>query len=61
MLVLTRKPNEGIFIGDNIFIKVTAVNGNQVKIAIDAPDDVKILREELVNQNEGGSDGKGDK
>lgn len=47
MLVLTRKPEEKILIGDNVSITVVSVKGNQVKIAIDAPKDVKILRNEL--------------
>lgn len=47
MLVLSRKQGESIRIGDDIEVKITNVNGGQVKIGITAPDDVTILREEL--------------
>ena len=47
MLILTRKPNEDIYIGDNVKIKVTEIRGNTVRIGIDAPPDVPILRGEL--------------
>lgn len=47
MLVLSRKANQSIHIGDNIKINIVQIKGNQVKIAIEAPDDVRILRGEL--------------
>jgi carbon storage regulator len=47
MLVLKRKINEKIRIGNNILISIVSVSENQVKIGIDAPDDIKILREEI--------------
>lgn len=47
MLVLSRKPDQTIHIGDNIKITVVQIKGNQVRIAIDAPQDVRILRGEL--------------
>lgn len=50
MLVLTRKPGEGLIIGDNIKITVVTASDNSVKIGIEAPADVKILREELLQQ-----------
>ncbi len=49
MLKLTRKTGESIIIGDDIRVTVLNINGNQVRIGIDAPDDVIILREELYN------------
>lgn len=49
MLVLSRKPGESIRINDNITINIVSVGPGRVKIAIDAPKDVTILREELVN------------
>ena len=49
MLVLSRKSGESIRINDNITIKVVSVGPGRVKIAIDAPQDVTILRGELVN------------
>ena len=48
MLVLTRQTNERILIGDDIVIEVREVRGNQVRIGIEAPPEVRILREELV-------------
>ncbi len=47
MLVLTRKVGEAITIGDQIKIKVVEVKGNQIRIGIEAPDDVRIYREEI--------------
>ncbi len=47
MLVLTRKPGEKIIIAGNITISVVEVSGQRVRIAIDAPRDVRILRSEL--------------
>ena len=47
MLVLTRKPRQQIMIGDNIVINVVEVQGDNVRIAIDAPRDVKIYRGEI--------------
>ena len=48
MLVLTRKPGEKVVIGDNITLTVVEVQGNRVRIGIDAPDQVRILRGELA-------------
>ncbi len=52
MLVLTRKPEEKIRIGDNIVISVLEIEGGSVKIGIDAPRDVQILRMEILEQIE---------
>ncbi len=49
MLVLKRRPGEGIRLGESIRIVVLAVEGQRVKIGIDAPLDVVIVREELLN------------
>ena len=52
MLALTRKENESIICtlpnGDEIEILVNQINGNQVCVSIDAPDDNSIMREELL-------------
>lgn len=47
MLVLTRKKNETIQIGDEIEIKILGIEGDQIKIGIDAPKSVDIYRKEL--------------
>ena len=47
MLVLTRKENETIRIGDDIVITLVKTQGGSVRIGIDAPKEVKILRGEL--------------
>jgi carbon storage regulator len=47
MLVLTRRVDESIAIGDSIIVTVLAVEGERVKIGISAPRDVIILRQEV--------------
>ncbi|MBM7695078.1 carbon storage regulator [Salimicrobium jeotgali] len=47
MLILNRKENESITIGDDIEIKVVSVEGNQVRIGIDAPSHLDIHRKEI--------------
>lgn len=47
MLVLTRKKNQRIVIGDDIFITVVAIGGKNVRIGIEAPDDILVMREEI--------------
>lgn len=54
MLVLTRRKGQAIKIGDDIVIRVTEVKGRGsralVKIGIDAPSDLKVLREEVERE-----------
>jgi len=50
VLVLTRKVEEQIKIGDNITVKVLDVDGGSVRIGIDAPKDIVILRMEVFEQ-----------
>jgi carbon storage regulator len=47
MLVLTRKMNERIIIGDSIWITVVGIRGNHVRLGIEAPPEITILRDEL--------------
>ncbi len=48
MLVLTRKLMEKLVIGDNICVTVVRIEGGQVRLGIDAPANVRIVRSELV-------------
>ena len=50
MLVLTRKPGQSIYIGDDIKITLKEIKGNQVRLGIDASPAVKIYREEIYLQ-----------
>ena len=50
MLVLTRKLNETIIIAENIRVTIMAIHGRKVRLAIEAPQEVAILREELVRR-----------
>ncbi|MBM7582628.1 carbon storage regulator [Caldicoprobacter guelmensis] len=50
MLVLSRKPGQSILIGDNIEVKIIEVQGDQVRIGINAPKDISILRKELMDE-----------
>jgi len=64
MLVLTRKTNQSIMIGDDIEVSILSVAGDKVRIGIDAPRDVAVFRKEVyVAIDEGGvrsaAEGKG--
>jgi len=50
MLVLARKLDESIVIGDNIVVKVVSIENGVVKLGIDAPKDVSIMRNELLEE-----------
>lgn len=52
MLILTRKVGEAIRIGDDIYVKVTDIQGDQVRVGISAPPDVNIVRTELLERKE---------
>jgi carbon storage regulator len=48
MLVLSRKPGERILIGDNVTVTIVRIGPNNVRLGIDAPRDMNIVREELL-------------
>lgn len=49
MLVLSRKKNESIIIGENIRIVIVEVRGDKVRLGIEAPGDVPVHRQEVYN------------
>lgn len=49
MLILSRRVNEKIVIGDDIVVSVVEVRGDQVKLGIDAPRNVKVFRQEVFD------------
>ena len=55
MLVLSRKVGERILLGDNIRITVVRVSGGGVRLGIEAPSDVAVVREEVAQANANGS------
>ncbi len=50
MLVLTRRINQSIMIGDDVEVTVLAVSGEKVRIGIDAPQDVPVFRQEVYER-----------
>jgi carbon storage regulator len=60
VLVLTRKSNQSIMIGDDIEISVLAVMGEKVRIGIEAPRSVPVFRREVYVEIQGEDDEGGD-
>jgi carbon storage regulator len=50
MLILTRRVGESLMVGEDVTVTVLAVKGNQVRIGINAPKDVKVHREEIYDR-----------
>ena len=47
MLILTRKESERIYLGDDIVLTIVRIGGDKVRIGVEAPSDVRVLRLEL--------------
>ncbi len=52
MLILTRRVGETIMIGDDVTVTVLGVKGNQIRIGVNAPNDVSVHREEIYRRIE---------
>lgn len=50
MLVLSRRPNESLRIGHDVVITVLEVNGDKIRIGIDAPQNVEVHRQEVYDE-----------
>jgi carbon storage regulator len=50
MLILTRRPTETVRIGNDVTVTILEIRGSQVRIGVNAPRDVAVLREELVEK-----------
>ncbi|MEZ6124753.1 MAG: carbon storage regulator [Planctomycetaceae bacterium] len=52
MLVLSRKTGESIQIADNIFVTVSDVKGGRVRLSIEAPAEIRIVRQEVLERHQ---------
>ena len=51
MLILTRRVSETLMIGDEIQVTILGVRGNQVRVGIEAPKTIPVIREELLTRD----------
>jgi len=51
MLVLSRKLNERIVVGGSVVVTVVRISGDKVRLGIEAPDDVRVIRDEIADQD----------
>lgn len=47
MLILTRKPGESLYIGDDVKVTIVEIKGHQIRVGIEAPSSIRIYREEI--------------
>lgn len=59
MLILQRKPGESVVIGEDISISVISIEGGRVRLAISAPQEIPILRSELLDATAANRDSAG--
>lgn len=63
MLIVTRRPDESIMIGNDVTVTILGVKGNQVRVGINAPKNVAVYREEIYErikrEQQGHSDQQG--
>ena len=50
MLIFTRRVGERMYIGDNVNVTILGVNGNQVRVGVNAPIEVSVHREEIYSK-----------
>jgi carbon storage regulator len=53
VLILTRKSEQGIVIAGDVTVRVLSIEGERVKLGIDAPRSISVLREELIEEVSG--------
>jgi len=54
MLVLSRKPNESVFINENIVVTVLSIQGDKVRLGIEAPREMPVYRQEVYERIQNG-------
>ncbi|MFM8578464.1 MAG: carbon storage regulator [Planctomycetaceae bacterium] len=50
MLVLSRKQNERIVIGESVVVTVVRISGDKVRVGIEAPAEMRVVRDEIVDR-----------
>jgi carbon storage regulator len=50
VLVLTRKINEALKIGEDVTVTVLSIDGDRIRLGIEAPDEIRIVRKELLEE-----------
>ena len=50
MLILTRRPGESLYVGDSIRITILSLQGKQVRVGLEVPEDMVVCREEVYRR-----------